>query len=444
MTASSLFSTIALVAGQATDPAPDNESLWVQAEQVIVRPGVELENAAILVERGRIIAVGSDVPRPPNARELRGKVACAGFVDPWSSLGLDPGSLNDLGTTAATRTVDGLDPWLIPEERDEALRGGVTTVRVQVGGSAQVGGLGAVIRTDPAPSLEVILDDACLAATVAITRGGRELDVFDRVEEVDRLVGQIERGKRYREEAIEYRYDLEEWEKAIEEKKKELEEDFKKAKKDREKELEEAEEKGKEFKEERYKEDKKPKRPKYDPDAETFARAADGELPLVVEVHRLPELRGLLEKTGSIDRLRLIVAGATEALELAEELAERSIPIILWPAPLGSGARGEWRWHDLELAGELDRAGIEVLIGSGGGPHARDLRLLAALAVGHGLDRESALHAITTGPAEAFDVGERVGSLERGKAADILLFDGDPLDTNSELLHVVSEGRVIE
>ncbi len=444
MSASTLLSTVALVAGQTTDPVPGNEPLWVQAEQIIVRPGVELENASILVEHGRIIAVGPDLPRPANARELRGKVACAGFVDPWSSLGLDPSSLNDLGTTAATRTVDGLDPWLIPEEREEARRSGVTTARVQVGGSAQVGGVGAVIRTDPAPELEVVLDDACLAATVAISRGGRELDVFDRVEEVDRLVGQIERGKRYREETIEYRYDLEEWGKTIEEKKKELEEDFKKAKKNREKELEEAKEKGKEFKEERYKEDKKPKRPKYDPDAETFARAAEGELPLVVEVHRLPELRGLLEKTGSVDRLRLIVAGATEALELAEELAERSIPIILWPAPLGSTAQDEWRWHDLELAGELDRAGIEVLIGSGGGPHARDLRLLAALAVSHGLDREAALHAITTGPAEAFDVGERVGSLERGKDADILLFDGDPLDTTSELLHVVSEGRVIE
>ena len=87
--------------------------------------------------------------------------------------------------------------------------------------------------------------------------------------------------------------------------------------------------------------------------------------------------------------------------------------------------------------------GLEVLIGSGGGTEARDLRLLAALAVGHGLDREAALHAITLGPAEAFDVADRVGSLDRGKDADILVFDGDPLDSTSVLRVVVSDGRVV-
>jgi hypothetical protein len=350
----------------------------------------------------------------------------------------------DLSSTPSTRTMEGLDPWWIPEERAEALRAGVTTARVQVGSSAVVGGLGAVIRVDPSARVDVLLEDACLAATAAIPRGGREIDLFDRVEEVDRLAGLIERGRKYREDSLEYRDDLEEWDKAIAEKRKELEDDFKKAKKNREKAEAEAKEKGKEFKEEKYKEDKKPRRPKFDPDAEVLARAADGDVPLVVEVHRVPELKSLLEVTEPFDRLRLVIAGATEATDVAETLAERSIPVIVWPVPDGAEARSGGAEDSLELAAELDRAGVEVLIGSGGGPHARDLRWIAALAVGHGLDREAALRAITLGPAQAFDVGDRIGSLESGKDADVLVFDGDPLDTSSRLLQVVAQGRIVE
>ena len=110
---------------------------------------------------------------------------------------------------------------------------------------------------------------------------------------------------------------------------------------------------------------------------------------------------------------------------------------------MGSDQKPEYRGHNLSLAGELERAGVEVLVGSGGGTHARELRLLVALAVGHGLDREAAFGAITTGPAQAFDVRDRIGSLARGLDADILVFDGDPLDTTSRLQVVVSKGRVV-
>ena len=174
-----------------------------------------------------------------------------------------------------------------------------------------------------------------------------------------------------------------------------------------------------------------------------MARVSAGEVPLVVEVHRAAEIRNLLEKTENFERLRLVIAGGTEAASLADELAERGVPVIVWPAPLGAVKKDEYREHDLDLAGELDRAGVEVLIGSGGGPHARELRFLAALAVGHGLDPEAALHAITLGPARAFDVAGNVGSLEQGMDADVLLFDGDPLDTTSNLQAVISGGRVV-
>ena len=421
------------------------ESLWIRAERLIVRPGRELENHALLIENGVIVAVGADVQAPEGARKIEGKVVCAGFLDAWSSLGLDGRAASDLGTTASTRTLDAYDPWWLPFQREEALRGGVTTARVQAGGPSFLGGLGAVVRVDGGELSDVVvLEDACLAATVGIARGGREGDVFDRSQEIDRLISELDKGRRYAQAQLEYRDELAEWEAAIEEKRAELEDDFKKAKKKRDKDIEEAKEKDKEHKDKKYKEDKKPRRPKYDPDDATLARVADGEIPLVVEVHRANELREVLERTEPFDRLRLVIAGATEAGPVAETLAERDIPVLLWPAPLGEARPGPLRQHDLGLAGELERAGVEVLIGSGGRPEARELRLFAALAVGHGLSPESALAAITSRPAKAFDVEGRVGTLERGRSADILIFDGDPLDTTSRLETVIAGGRVVE
>jgi imidazolonepropionase-like amidohydrolase len=70
--------------------------------------------------------------------------------------------------------------------------------------------------------------------------------------------------------------------------------------------------------------------------------------------------------------------------------------------------------------------------------------LLAAMAVANGLDRDAALHAITLGPARAFDVAGTLGSLERGKSADVVLLSGDPLDSTSQVQLVVSRGRVVE
>jgi len=421
----------------------DEQPIAVRAERVIVRPGEVIENGTILIERGVVVGVRKDLPIPEGARVLEGKVACAGFVDPWSSLGVDPGSVQDMGITPNSRTVDAFGPWYLPEERREALFAGVTSARVQIGRMAPFSGIGALVHTLEAKTPDVLLEDACVAGTIGITRGGRAPDVFDRVSEVARLIGDQEKGRRYGESQLDFKQELETWLKAIAEKTKELEKDFKKAKKDREKDEKDAKDKGKEFKEKKYKEDKKPRKPRVDRDDETLARAVDGDMPLVVEVHRASEIRRLLSKTEPYDRLRLVIAGGTEALPFAEELVERSIPVILWPVPMGSSRSDEYQAHDPALAGELARAGVRVLIGSGGGSDARELRFLAALAVGHGMEPDAALAAITTVPARVFDASDRVGSLERGRLADVLVFDGDPLDTSAPLRYVLSRGRLV-
>jgi len=419
---------------------PAGPVLLLQAERVIVRPGHELQNAAVLVVGGRIAAVGVGLAAPEGARTIQGRVVCAGFLDPWTSLGIDEASAEDRGGTADTRTVDAIDPFGDAHLARQALRAGVTAVRAQAAGRALVAGQGAILPLHPEPHAraQALLADACMGATIGQSGG----DIFERVAEVDRLIGEIESGRRYRESQVEYRYELEEWQKKIDEQLKELEKNAKKAQKDREKEQADAKEKGKEFKEKAYKEDKRPNAPAPNPQDEAMARVAHGEIPLIVELQRAAELRALLDGTRNMPRLRLVLAGAREAAPFASELAERGIPVIVLPAPPGDAGIG--REHELALAATLQQAGVEVLIGSGGErSYTRDLPQLAAMAIGNGLDAQAAFSALTLGAARTLDVSDRLGSVERGKQADLLVLDGDPLQTRTRVQFVIARGEVV-
>jgi len=465
--AGAVFFSLAATAASARPQVEEAPTTYVlRAEQLVVRPGHVREGASVLVRDGRIVRVGgSDMELPEGAVELRGKVVCAGFLDPWSALGVESGTLGDSRMEEAAHTVDGLDFYANDHLREEALRAGVTLARVQSAWQAPTGGVGAVVRLDPAADTAdsaVVLADADLSAALGLSvdqgsrfvrnadgtfemvSGKRPIDVFDRVSAVDKLVANLEAGRAYRRSELQYEHELAEWQEAITEKTEELEKDFKKAKKARDKDLEKAKEDGKELKEKKYKEDRKPKAPKVDARKAVLARVAEGELPLVVEVHRAGELRNLLHATEGFTRLRLILAGATEVGPMASELAERGIPVIVWPSLRGTGAEDEFAGGDLGLAATLRAAGVEVLLGTGGrdGRATRDLPLLAQLAVGHGLSREDAFHALTLGAARAFDVADRLGSVEPGKEADLLILDGHPLEASTRVQYVLCGGRL--
>ena len=449
--------------GADADASP---TYLVRAKKVVVRPGHVLEDRSILVRDGRIVRIAAELAAPEGVEVLEGEVVCAGFIDPWSCLGVDGAVINDRSSDPATRTADGVDFYSNDHLRESSVLAGVTTARLQGGYRAAVGGQGAFVRLDPEldSADEAVLDGgAGLGMSIGLSidtgpsfrrlpdgsfvieSGDRPIDIFDRVSAVDKVVALLETGRQYRESQVEYRHELEEWQKAIAEKTEGLEKDFKKAKKARDKDIEKAEEKGKEHKEKKYKEDKKPKQPKFDAEREVLARVAEGETPLVVEVHRAAELRNLPRGTRDLSRLRLVIAGGTEAMTCAEELAERRIPVIVWPSLRGTDGNDEFQGSDLGLAGRLAAAGVPVLLGSGGrdGAATRDLPLVAGLAVGHGLDADKALEALTLGAARTFDLADRVGSVEVGKDADLLILDGMPLESSSSPRHVLIGGRLV-
>ncbi len=449
-------------------PLEPGPTLFIRAKRVIVRPGVELEGAAVLVRDGRIVGVGAGLEQPKDAQVLDADTVCAGFIDVWSALAIDPGSLNDGGLGPASKSADAFDMWSAEELRRQTLRAGVTTARVQAGATARVGGTGAVVRLAPGldERLVMLTREGCVAINVGLSAnagggggqlqvidgqlvqvdaGARGMDIFDRLADLDRIGGALEQGRNYLQAQIEYKHELAEWKKKIAEKDAELEKEFKKAKKDREKEEKDAKDKGKTFEEKKYKEDKQPNEPRYDDDGETLGRVWNGELPLFVQVHRHAELRSFFKATELYTRTRFVLVGGSESRSFTKQLSERGMPVLVWPTLRGRGAPDEYDGADLSLAGDLARAGVQVVLGSGGADPAatRDLPLMAQMAMGHGLDADKAFEALTIGAARILDVDRRVGSVERGKDADLLLLDGRPLQGATRVVRVISAGRVV-
>ncbi len=157
---------------QEETPKPEPAVVLLRAKEVITRPGVSLKDTAILIEDGKIMAVGPDLELPEGATLVEGAVVCAGFIDPWSALGVEAGVLANSNASPSTRTADGLNLEAVDHLLLEAQRAGVTAVRLQAAPEGMVGGLGSVVRTAVGFDLErsILLDDANLAMSAGLTQ----------------------------------------------------------------------------------------------------------------------------------------------------------------------------------------------------------------------------------------------------------------------------------
>ncbi|MEM9491388.1 MAG: amidohydrolase family protein, partial [Myxococcota bacterium] len=160
-------------------------------------------------------------------------------------------------------------------------------------------------------------------------------------------------------------------------------------------------------------------------DLEALLPVVQGRLPLVVHAHRESDISAALRLADEF-RLRLIIAGATEAWMLAKTLADRGVGVILDPSANLPG-RFERIYVRDDAAKILADAGVSVAISSLGPQHAAStLRQLAGLAVANGMKHEQALASITRVPAEIFGVDR--GTLKPGAAADLVVWSGDPFE----------------
>jgi imidazolonepropionase-like amidohydrolase len=172
-----------------------------------------------------------------------------------------------------------------------------------------------------------------------------------------------------------------------------------------------------------------------------------GELPLFVHADELMQLRHALDLAARFD-LRLVIVGGADAWRIADELAARSVPVIV----AGVNRPPLRRWEDystpFENPARLVAAGVEVAIAGDGSAFAaanvRNLPYEAAKAVAFGLTRDDALASVTLVPAQILGIDDRLGSLDVGKDATFIVSDGDPLDTTTEVLQAFVKGRAID
>ena len=190
-------------------------------------------------------------------------------------------------------------------------------------------------------------------------------------------------------------------------------------------------------------------------DAEAYGKAQDafgrdntlpyvrGEKPVIFAVSRDVEIRAAVRFAEEM-KLRPIILGGDEAWRAAAFLKEHNVPVIL-TGVLNLPARTDDYYDSLyENAAKLQQAGVRFCISTGdNGAHVRDLPFQAGMAASFGLPRDEALKAVTLYPAQIMNVADRYGSIEAGKAANLVITDGDLLEARTHVRYLFIEGRQV-
>ena len=194
------------------------------------------------------------------------------------------------------------------------------------------------------------------------------------------------------------------------------------------------------------------KRPTFDPSLDVWASVAGGSMPLLLQTPRIGDLRRAFALADEF-KLRLVLAGNTQAFEEAALLKERKPALLVsvnFDPPRTGGLFGGGGDDDLERSniekaeqnpGVLDKEGVKFALVSAFAP---DFLAGIRKAIEKGLPREVALRAVTLTPAEILGVADRMGSIDKGKIANVVLWSGDPLAKDAKIKRVFVDGEMYE
>jgi imidazolonepropionase-like amidohydrolase len=376
------------------------ETLVIDADSLLSGTGTTLEGARLIVREGRIAALGpaDEVAAPAGATRLRAAVATPGFIDVQTSAGLsglrnvaavlDQDELRD-PDQSALRAIDGFDP------NDPLLRflleHGVTTIQSGPGPLNPIAGQAGIFRTHGSSADEMALRSP---SAVVFNLGELPKSAYD-----DRLGSSTRMGTAA---LIRQR-------------------------------LAQARRAGGLF-----------GRDDADLGRMVLRDVARGRLPAIFVTHRADDILTAL-RIGREFGLDTRIAGATEGYLVRAALHRAGVPVYAGPV-MERVSTPETENASYENAALLAQAGVPVALRTGYEayvPKSRILLFEAAVAAVNGLGRQAALHAITLAPAEMLGIAEDYGSLEPGKVADVVLFDGDPFEYTSHVTAVVAAGRIV-
>lgn len=376
----------------------------VRGETLYTMAGEEIADGVVVIENGKITAVGpwAQTRIPSDYRVLSSKVVTPGLIDAHSTVGLT-GYLNQPHdqdhvdpsepVQPELRAVDAYDPR---ERLVDWLRSyGVTTIHTGHSPNALISGQTMIAKTSGDTIDEVVIvPKAMIAATLgpaAYGEGGKAPGT--RPKEVAMLRSWLLKAQQYSAKMDDADAD---------------------------------------------------KRPDRDLRLEALAAVIRGETPLLITAQRTHDIITALRIRDEFD-IRIVLDGAAESYLLLDEILNSEVPVILHPTMARHS--GELENASFETAAILKKAFIPFALQSGYEgyvPKSRVVLFEAALSAAHGLALDEALEAITIDAARILGIDDRVGSLEPGKDADVVMFDGDPFEYGSHVTGVIIDGELVE
>ncbi len=380
------------------------QTIAIQNARVYTMAGANagrIDNGDVIVKDGVISAIGQDIPVPEGATVInaQGRIVTPGLFAPWSQIGLVELSLDgeandsltedDFPLSAGLDATDAFNPssTVIPINR----AGGVTrAIAAPDFGAKMFGGQGAIVDLSGRPNSVV---RAQAVQSVAMGALGLGFNGGTRLGNWASLRDALDEARAYAANPAAYVM-----------------------------------------------------RPRQGGlpigDLKSLGPVARGQQPLVVAVNGVTDIRTLIKLKAQYG-VNAIILGGAEAHLIAPEIAAAKIPVILNPL-LNLPVQFESLASSLSNAAKLNAAGVTIAFYDppSGTHNLRLLPQLAGNAVAHGLPYDAALAALTINPARIFGAADRLGSLEIGKAGDVVVWDGDPLEVSTRPIAVLIDGRV--
>ena len=363
-----------------------------------------IDGGDVLMDGGKVVATGANLSAPgAKVIDAHGAYATPGFVDPHTHIGLwADGERDDTGdgneetdpVTPHLRALDAVNP--VDPCFAEACRAGVTSVAAGPGSANVLGGQFLAMKTH-GKSLKTMLIKEPLAMKAAFGENPKHVYGSNGKRP----------GTRMGTAAV----------------------------------LREAFYEAREYMEKRAGKDAD-KRPAFNLKNEALAMVLRRELLLKMHAHRADDILTAIRLVKEFD-LRASVEHCTEGHLIADELREAGVGVILGPL-LCDRSKPELKNLTMKAPAILHRAGVKfALMTDHGVIPEQYLPVEAGLCVREGLPEMEALRAITINAAEVIGLSERIGSLAPGKDADVVLFDGHPLETRTRASLVIVDGEIV-
>lgn len=362
----------------------------------------------VLCDGTKIVAIGKQVEAPSDVTVLdaEGKNVYPGFIDAHSHLGLDGygigfegadyNEMNDI-CTPQLRSIDSFNPLdpTVAQARDA----GITCVATGQGSSNAIGGTWIAVKTVGKCVDDMIVKDP-IAMKCALgenpKRCYKDKGNFARMSTAAHLREMVFKAKDYKARKDAANGDV-------------------------------------------------TKMPAYDMKCEAMIPVLNREIPLKIHAHQANDILTAIRLAKEFN-LKLTLEHTTEGHLIADILAKYKdeVPMAVGPT-LTHASKFELQNKSWETPGVLSKAGCHVsIITDAPVTPLQYLPLCAGLAVKAGMDPYEALKAITINPAHHIGIEDRVGSLEVGKDADVIIYDGDPFTVESECVHVVINGEQVK